>query len=92
MSESKSKIPPVFREEIFPGGKLHILGGHSIGHSKQRRKRNVYKYIYPIPNGFRDRVISLYSSKTVDTQEILRTVSNTVIYCSSDKVSTVFIV
>jgi hypothetical protein len=26
----------------------------------------------PIPNGFRDRAISLYSSKTVDKKEILR--------------------
>jgi hypothetical protein len=39
----------------------------------------------PIPNGFRDRVISLYSSKIVDKKEILRIVSNTGIYCSSDK-------
>jgi hypothetical protein len=46
----------------------------------------------PIPNGFRDRVVSLYSSKTVDKKEILRTVSNTDIYCSSDKVGTVYLV
>jgi hypothetical protein len=32
--------------------------------------------MYPIPNGFRDTAISLYSSKTVDKKEILRTVSN----------------
>jgi hypothetical protein len=31
----------------------------------------------------------LYSSKIVDKKEILRTVSNTGIYCSSDKVGTV---
>jgi hypothetical protein len=49
-------------------------------------------YICPIPNGFRDRAISLYSSKTVDKKEILRTVSNTGIYCSSDKVGTVYLV
>jgi hypothetical protein len=42
------------------------------------------------PNGFRDRTILLYSSKTVDKKEILHTVSNTGIYCSSDKVGTVF--
>jgi hypothetical protein len=30
----------------------------------------------PIPNGFRDTAISLYSSKFVDKKEILRTVSN----------------
>jgi hypothetical protein len=40
-----------------PGGKFSILGGHSIGHSKQ----NVYMYICPIPNGFRDRTFSLYT-------------------------------
>jgi hypothetical protein len=34
----------------------------------------------PFPNGFRDRAISLYSSKIVDKKEILRTVSNTGIY------------
>jgi hypothetical protein len=27
------------------GGRVNILGGHSIGHSKQ-----VYRYICPIPN------------------------------------------
>jgi hypothetical protein len=49
-------------------------------------------YVCPIPNGFRDRTISLYSYKTVDKKEILRTVSNTGIYCSSDKVGTVYLV
>jgi hypothetical protein len=47
--------------------------------------------MYIIPNGVQDRVISLYSFKIVD-KEILRTVSNTDIYCSSDKVGTVYIV
>jgi hypothetical protein len=46
----------------------------------------------PIPNGFRDRATSLYSSKIVDKKEILRTVSNTGIYCSSDKIVTVYVV
>jgi hypothetical protein len=54
--------------------------------------KKVYMYMCPIPNGFRDRAISLYSSKTVDKKEILRTVSNTGIYCSSDKVGTVYLV
>jgi hypothetical protein len=36
-----------------PGGKDNILGGHSIGHSKQ----NLYMNMCPIPNGFRDRAI-----------------------------------
>jgi hypothetical protein len=44
-------------------------------------------YMCPIPNGFRDRAISLYSSKIVDKKDKLPTVSNTGIYCSSDKVS-----
>jgi hypothetical protein len=46
----------------------------------------------PIPNGFRDRAISLYSSKIVDKKDILHTVSNTGIYCSSDKGGTVYLV
>jgi hypothetical protein len=44
------------------------------------------------PNGFGDRDISLYSSKIVDNKELLRTVSNTDIYCSSVKVGTVYLV
>jgi hypothetical protein len=48
------------------------MGGHSIGHSKQKMCVYIYIYIYmcPIPNGFRDRSISLYSSKIVDKKEI----------------------
>jgi predicted transport protein len=45
----------------------------------------------PIPKGCGDRDISLYSSKIVDNKEILRTVSNTGIYCSSDKVGTIYL-
>jgi hypothetical protein len=71
-----------------PGGYVSILGSHSISHSKQK----VYMYMCPIPNGFRDRDIPLYTSKIVDIKEILRTVSNTGIYCSSDKVGTVYLV
>jgi hypothetical protein len=52
----------------------------------------LYLYVFTVPNGFRDRAISLYSSKTVDKKEILCTVSNTGIYCSSDKVGTVYLV
>jgi hypothetical protein len=33
-------------------------------------------YTCPVPTGFRDRAVSLYSSKTVDKKEISRTVSN----------------
>jgi hypothetical protein len=45
-----------------------------------------------IPNGFRDKFILLYSSKIVDKKETLHTVSNTAIYCSSDKFGAVFLV
>jgi hypothetical protein len=58
-----------------------------MGHSKQK----LYMYMCPIPNGFGDRVISLYSSKIVDKKEIFRTVFNIGIYCSSDKVDTVYL-
>jgi hypothetical protein len=46
----------------------------------------------PILSRFRDRAISLYSSKIVDKKEILHTVSNAGIYCSSNKVDTVYLV
>jgi hypothetical protein len=49
-------------------------------------------YMFPISNAFRDRDNSPYISKFVDKKEVLRTVSNTGIYCSSDKVNTVYLV
>jgi hypothetical protein len=54
--------------------------------------KKVYMYMCPNPNVFRDTAISLYSSKIVDKKEILLTLSNTGIYCSSDKVGTVHLV
>jgi hypothetical protein len=63
-----------------PRRKVSILGGHSIGYSKQK----VYMCMCPIPNCFWDRAISLYSSKILDKKEILHTVSNMDNYCSSD--------
>jgi hypothetical protein len=54
--------------------------------------KKVCMYIYPNPSGFQDRVISLYSSKSVDKEEILHTVSNSGICCSSDQVSIVYLV
>jgi hypothetical protein len=45
----------------------------------------VYMYMCRVMNGFRDTAISLYSSKIVDTKEILHTLSNTGIYFSSNK-------
>jgi hypothetical protein len=76
--------------QSVPGGKVNILGGHSIGHSKQ----NMYTYMCLVPNVFwgRDRNISLHSSKFVGKKEILRTISNNGIYWSSDKVGTVYLV
>jgi hypothetical protein len=44
----------------------------------------------PIPNGFRDRVVSLYNSKIVDKKDILCTVSNASIFCSNDEVCTIY--
>jgi hypothetical protein len=49
-------------------------------------------YMCPIPIGFRDTDISLYNSKIVDKKEILRTASNTGIYCPSDNIGTVYLV
>jgi hypothetical protein len=54
-----------------PGGKVSILGGHSLSHSKQK----MYMYTCTIPNDFRDRAISLHSSKIVGNKEILHAVS-----------------
>jgi len=44
----------------------------------------------PITNSFQGRAISMYNRKIVHKKEILRarTVSNTGIYCSNDRVGT----
>jgi hypothetical protein len=47
--------------QSVPGGMVNILGRHSVGHSKQK----LYMYMCPIPNGFRDRAISLYTCKII---------------------------
>jgi hypothetical protein len=39
--------------QSVPGGKVNILGGHTIGHSKKK----IYMNMCPIPNSFRDRAI-----------------------------------
>jgi hypothetical protein len=46
----------VFLIKGVQGGNVNILGGHSIG--------QVYMYMCPIPNGFRDKAISLYRRAT----------------------------
>jgi hypothetical protein len=51
-------------------------------------RKIVNTYMCPIPSDFRDRAVY----KIVDKKEILSTVSNTGIYCSSDKVGTVYLV
>jgi hypothetical protein len=61
--------------QSVPGGKLNIMGGQSIGQSKQKF---VLVYIYV---SYSER----YSSKIFDKEEILGTVSNTGIYCSREK-------
>jgi hypothetical protein len=46
-------------------------------------RKKVYMNMCPIPNGFRDRALWMYSCKIIDRKAILRTVSN--IHCSSGK-------
>ena len=53
--------------------------------------KKLYMYICPVPNGFWDRAISLYRCKIVD-KEILCIFSSIGIYCTSDKVGTVYLV
>jgi hypothetical protein len=38
----------IYTIQNVPGGKVNILGGHSIGHSKQI----LYSFMCSIPNGF----------------------------------------
>jgi hypothetical protein len=70
-----------------PRRKVSILGGHSIGHSKQKcmctcvlfrtvSERELFHCTVP---------------QLFDKKEMLRTVSNTGIYCSSGKVGTVYL-
>ena len=62
-----SSIIWAFRNiQNVPRGRVNILGGHKIGHSKQK----VYMYMCPIPNGFLDWAISLYSCRFNDKKEI----------------------
>jgi hypothetical protein len=53
--------------------------------------KKLYMYMCPIPNAFQDRAFSVYSSRIVDKKEIFHTLSNTSVYCSSDKVGTVYL-
>jgi hypothetical protein len=49
------------------GGKVNILGGRSIGHSKQK----VYMYMSPIPKSFRDRAMDVIA-RIKERQDALR--------------------
>jgi hypothetical protein len=85
---------------------VHDLSNHSTLYRVSQEERSilsevigsvilsktVYMHMCPVSNSFRDRGILLYSDKTVHKKEILHTVANTGIYCSSDKVSTVYLV
>jgi hypothetical protein len=81
----------IYNIQSVPGGKVNILGGH-IASVILSKKVYMYSYMCPILNDFRGRAISLSSSKIVEKKEILRTVSNTGIYCSSERVGTVYVV
>jgi hypothetical protein len=54
--------------------------------------KKVICVVCPNPNSFQDRANSLHSFKIVGKKDILRTVSNTSAYCSSDKVVTVYLI
>jgi hypothetical protein len=47
----------LYKQDV-PGGKVSILGGHSIGHSKQKK---FIMYMCPVPKGFRDKYVFSYA-------------------------------
>jgi hypothetical protein len=70
ISSSVTIFPESEKQNIIqgvPGEKFNILGGHSIGYSKQK---SVYVHV-SYSELFRDRAISLYRSKIVDMKLIL---------------------
>jgi hypothetical protein len=64
-----------------PGRELN-----GLGHSK---RNYTYLYMCRIQNGFRDKAVRLYNSKTVDKKDILSALPNTSISYSSDNVCTI---
>jgi hypothetical protein len=82
---SKKKLYFSFDIQNVPGGKVNILGGRSIGHSKQE---SMYVYV-SYPERFPRQS---YTFPKLLIRKILLTVSNTCIYCLSDKVGTVYLV
>lgn len=65
-----------------PRRKANIQGGHSISHSKQK---GVYVHVSYCELCL-ETALWLYSSRAVDKIEVLHTVSNGGVCCSSDKV------
>jgi hypothetical protein len=53
-----------------PGGKVNILGGRSIGHSKQK----LYMCMCSIPNGFREELFhcTIVIARMKERQDALR--------------------
>ena len=72
---------------VVPGGKTNILGGHSIGHTKQTTLNEHVSYSKRFPRQLFDCTVAKLLIKN-----ILHTVSNTGISYSSDKVGTVYLV
>jgi hypothetical protein len=58
--------------QSVPGGKVNILGGPSIGHSK--KLLYMYEYMCPIPKGFRDRGVDV-TAPIKERQDALRRVT-----------------
>jgi hypothetical protein len=87
---------------LIPPGPVHLANIYRFSQEERSvfcefivsviLNKKVYLYMCRIPNGFRARTISLYSKKIVNKRDILRTVSNAGIYCSSDKFDTVYLV
>jgi hypothetical protein len=70
-------------------GKVNILGGHSVSHSKQKEyicTCAVFRMVSEV------EIFHRTVQKIVDKKEILLTFSNTGIYYSNDKVGTVYLV
>jgi hypothetical protein len=68
---------------------VNILGGHSTGHSKKKKcicTCVLFRTVSKI------ELFHCTVQEIVDKKEILRTVSSTVICCSSEKIGTAYLV
>jgi hypothetical protein len=79
------KFSPVSQD--VPGGTVSILGGHSTSHSKQKSV-----YVHVLFRMFSKIELFHCTVPKLLIRKILRTVSNTCVYCSSDKVGTVYLI